>query len=259
MEILELTLPLNHEWMPDEVFPTATHFYLGSRYHPDKGIVLGSETGTCLTLPAVFSEFRKTTRLNELPIEKLFLRPTAILEVAKKDGAEITVQEIQRALSSNDPEPGDAILLRTGWGDTGANREPGSRYILESPHFSVAAAQFLSEVLVEKKSDLLLTDLATIGRPDKHLIPEWCTLEPRPDPWPSPEARVYLHLYSVDKARQDFAAEMAFAKAGVMTVKRLVKCGAVQGTRARIIVSPLNLVRGVASTCRVVALQDGST
>ena len=258
MEYLDLTLPLNHESMPDEVFPTATSFFLGSRYHPDKGIVLGSETGTCITLPAVFSEFRKTTRLNELPIEKLFLRPVTILEISKKGGEEITTPDIQQALKSSDPEPGDAVLIRTGWGDNGACDVPGSRYMLESPHISVEAAEFLAKVLVEKKSDLLLTDLAMIGRPDKHLIPEWCSLEPRPSPWPSPEARVYLHLYSPDKARKDFAAEIALAKAGVMTVKRLIHCGAIQGSRVRIIVSPLNVVRGVASTCRVVAVQDGS-
>ncbi len=258
MKYFDLTLPLNHEWMPDEVFPTATSFFLGSRYHPDKGIVLGSETGTCITLPAVFSEFRKTTRLNELPIEKLFLRPTTVLDISRKGGEEITTQDIQQALESNNPESEDAILIRTGWGDSGACREPGPRYMLESPHFSVEAAEFLAGMLVEKESDLLLTDLAMIGRPDKHLIPEWCSLEPRPSPWPSPEAWVYLHLYSPDKAREDFAAEIALAKAGVMTVKRLIHCGAIQGPRARIIVSPLNVVRGVASTCRVVAVQDGS-
>ena len=257
MEYQELTLPLNHEWMPDEIFPTATRFFLGTRYHPDKGIVVGSETGTCITLPAVFSEFRKTARLNEVPIEKLFLRPATVLDVAKKDGEEITTQDIQQVLKSSDPEPGDAILIRTGWGDSGACTEPGPRYMLESPHFSVEAAEFLGHVLVENKSDLLLTDLAMIGRPDKHLIPEWCSLEPPPSPWPSPEARVYLHLYSSDKAEKDFAAEMALAKAGVMTVKRLIHCGAIQGPRVRIIVSPLHVVRGVAATCRVVAVQDG--
>jgi len=258
MEYLELTLPLNHEYMPDEVFPTATNCFLGSRYHPDKGIVVGSETGTCITLPAVFSEFRKTTRLNELPIEKLFLRPATVLDISKEGGEEITTQDFQQAFKVSVPEPGDAILIRTGWGDSGACREPGPRYMLESPHFSVEAAEFLAGMLVEKKSDLLLTDLAMIGRPDRHLIPEWCSLEPRPSPWPSPEARVYLHLYSPDKARKDFAAEIALAKAGVMTVKRLIHCGAIQGRRVRIIVSPLNVVRGVASTCRVVAVQDGS-
>ena len=258
MEYLELTLPLDHEWMPDEVFPTATGFYLGSRYHSEKGIVLGSETGTCIALPSEFAEFRKTMRLNEVPIEKLFLRPATILGISKKDGEKINAEDIRQALKSNDPKPGDAVLIRTGWGDTGACREPGSRYMLESPHFSVEAAEFLAGALVEKKCDLLLTDLALMGRPDKHLIPEWCSLQPRPRPWPSPEARVYLHLYSSDKARRDFAVEFAFAKVGVMTVKRLIHCGAIQRPRVRIIVSPLHVVRGVASTCRVVAVQDGT-
>ena len=72
MRYTDLTLPLDHEWMPDEVFPTALHYYMGPKFHPDKGIVIGSDTGTCLTLPAQFTDFRKTTRLDEVPVEKLF-------------------------------------------------------------------------------------------------------------------------------------------------------------------------------------------
>ena len=70
MEYKDLTLPLDHNWMPDEVLPVAAHFYLAPKYHPDKGVILGSETGTCLTLPAAFADFRKTTRLHEVAIEK---------------------------------------------------------------------------------------------------------------------------------------------------------------------------------------------
>jgi hypothetical protein len=40
-----------------------------------------------------------------------------------------------------------------------------------------------------------------------------------------------------------------------LTVKRLVNCG-VLASRVQIIVGPLKLVRGVGSTCRVVAI-DG--
>ena len=62
MEYKDLTLPLDHNWMPDEVLPVAAHFYLAPKYHPDKGIILGSETGTCLTLPAAFADFRHVRR-----------------------------------------------------------------------------------------------------------------------------------------------------------------------------------------------------
>jgi hypothetical protein len=51
MNFIELTMPLNHQWMPDEVLPISVKFFLGPKNHQEKGIVLGSETGTCLVLP----------------------------------------------------------------------------------------------------------------------------------------------------------------------------------------------------------------
>ena len=134
--------------------------------------------------------------------------------------------------------------------------EAGGRYILESPHFSLGAAELLASKMVAKNSDLLLTDLAIIGWPNKHLIPEWCSLRPRPGPWPSPEAKVYLHLYDPEKSKRDFAVEIVFARAGIMTVKKLLHCGAIGQNRVKIIISPLNIVRGVSSTCRVIAVQE---
>ena len=39
---------------------------------------MGSWTGTCQTLPSVFAAFRKTPRLDEVPLDKLVLRPTTV-------------------------------------------------------------------------------------------------------------------------------------------------------------------------------------
>jgi kynurenine formamidase len=256
MEYKDLTLPLDHNWMPDEVLPVAAHFYLAPKYHPDKGVILGSETGTCLTLPAAFADFRKTTRLHEVAIEKLFLRATAILDIAAEESQEITESEMKRAIGACKVPQGNALLLRTGWGDRGTHGEPGSRYIMASPHLSLPAAERLAEFMAERESDLLLTDLALIGWPDKHLFPEWNSLFPRPGPWPSTEAQIYLHLYTPQKAKDDFAVELALAHAGIMTVKKLIHCKDLLPDRLRVIVSPLHIVRGVSSTCRVIAVEE---
>jgi kynurenine formamidase len=72
----------------------------------------------------------------------------------------------------------------------------------------------------------------------------------------SAEARMYLHLYDGEKAKKDFAVEMELARAGIITVRKLVHCGQIKKDKIKIIVSPLKVVRGVASTCRVVALED---
>jgi kynurenine formamidase len=247
---------LDYEGMADEVFPVATHFYLGPKYHADKGIVIGSETGTCITLPAAFADFRKTARLHELASGKLALRPAAVLSIPKADGTAIEEDDLKRAIGEGIIHSGDAILIRTGWGDTQLHTQRGDHYVLKSPYFTVKAAELLAARMKELKSDLLLTDTALIGLPDKHMIPEWCSLLPRPEPWPSPEARVYLHLYTAEKAKADFAAEIALAQSGIMTVKKLVNCKAIAGRRPKIIVAPLQVVRGVASTCRVAALEE---
>lgn len=249
-------MPLDYEGMPDEVFPTATHFFLGPKYHPDKGITIGSETGTCITLPAAFSEYRKTTRLHEVAPEKLHLRPAVVLDIPKTESEEISDGEVSKALAGAEFKGGEAVLVRTGWGDTGVHTQRNDRYVLKSPHFSLQAAELLAAKMRQTESDLLLTDTALIGWPSKHLIPEWCSLLPRPGPWPSPEARVYLHLYTPEKAKEDFAIELVLAKAGIMTIKKLVHCGTITKKKVRVIVAPLQIVRGVASTCRVVALED---
>jgi hypothetical protein len=48
-------------------------------------------------LPAAFAEFRKTARLHELAIEKLFLRGATSLDIPAKDRHEITEAEIEDA------------------------------------------------------------------------------------------------------------------------------------------------------------------
>lgn len=247
-------MALDHEGMPDEVLPSAAAFVLAPRDHPDKGFLLGTETGTCLTLPSQFVEHRTAMRLHEVPPEKLVLRETAVVEVAAGEGETIGAEAIEHALAAADVRAGDALLLRTGWGDRGLERLIGTRYLLAAPRLSAAAAARLADAMSTRDSDLLLTDLPLIARPEAHQIPEWLSLIPRPLPWPSGESRIYLHLYTPEKARADYAVARTLAAAGIMTVKRLVNCGAIESRRLRVIVGPLHLVRGVGSTCRVIAV-----
>jgi kynurenine formamidase len=251
MKFVELTMPLNHQWMPDDVLPTSVKFFLGPKNHQEKGMVIGSDSGTCLTLPSMFEAFRKTARLDEVPLDKLVLRSTSVISIAKSEGEEINKADVQKALDAARPAKGDAILIATGWGD----KPYGESYLLGSPHLSLEAAQYLAKRMHENQSDLLLIDTALVGWPDKHLIPEWFSMLPTPAA-ESAEARMYLHLYDGEKAKKDFAVELEFALAGIMTVRKLVGCGQVKKDKIKIIVSPLKVVRGVASTCRVVALED---
>ena len=255
MNFLDLTMPLNHRQMPDEVLPTAVKFFLGPKNHREKGIVVGSDTGTCLTLPSVFADFRKTTRLDELPVEKLVLRPTTVAIIPKGNEEEISRTDVKKAIDNCRPAKGDAWLITTGWGDRSSQDLEGGAYVLQSPHFSLEAANYLSERMRDNESDLLLVDTALLGWPGSYLIPEWCSMLPTP-PVESGEARMYLHLYNTDKARADFAVEMEFARLDIMTVRKLIRCGQIKKPKVKVIVAPLQIVRGVAATCRVVAVED---
>src|SRR5688572_3926669 len=50
--LVELTMPLDHQYSPDQYMPTATPFILAPSGDPNKGFQLGTESGTCLTLPS---------------------------------------------------------------------------------------------------------------------------------------------------------------------------------------------------------------
>ena len=255
MNFVELTMPLNHQWMPDEGLPTAIKFFLGPKNHQEKGMVVGSDSGTSLALPSMFVDFRKTTRLDQVPLEKLFLRPAAVLHIHKEAGAEISKTEAQNAFAASRPQKGDACLVVTGWGDGPHQQAEGNDYVLRSPHFSLEAAQYLAQAMHANQNDLLLVDTAVLGLPEGHIIPEWFSMLPSPAA-ESPEARMYLHLYDSEKAKRDFAVDIEFAQSGIMTVKKLIRCGQIKNQRIKLIVSPLKVVRGVASTCRVVAVEE---
>jgi kynurenine formamidase len=255
MNFVDLTMPLNHRWMPDQGLPTAIKFFLGPKDHQEKGMVVGSDSGTSLTLPAVFAEFRKTIRLDQVSVEKLFLRPTTVVHIDKGNGKEISKSDVEKAFNDTGPAKGDAFLIVTGWGDRPRSQDEGNEYVLGSPHFSFDAARILAQALHENENDLLLTDTAVLGLPKSHIVPEWFSMLPPPSA-ESAEARMYLHLYKSEKAKKDFAVEMQFARLGITTVRKLVHCDQIQNQRIKLMVSPLNIVRGVASTCRVVAVEE---
>jgi kynurenine formamidase len=183
------------------------------------------------------------------------LRPTTVTVIPKSNEEEITRTDVEKALDNCRPAKGDALLITTGWGDRSSQDLEGGTYVLQSPHFSLEAAKYLGERMRVNESDLLLVDTVLLGWPGNYLIPEWCSMLPTP-PVESGEARMYLHLYNTDKTKADFAVEIEFARLGIMTVRKLVHCGRIKNPKVKVIVAPLQVVRGVAATCRVVAVED---
>ena len=258
MNLFDLTMPLDWESMPDEVFPTSTHFLLAPRRHPAKGLTMGNETGTCLMLPSQFEELRKTTRVHELALEQLFLRDTAVVTIAAEPGQAIGPAELEPALAASGISPGDALLVRTGWGDGVDELRGTDRYMRQSPYFTEDAASLLAATMDEHRTELFLTDTAVFGMPNRHLAPQWADMMPRPAPWPSAEAYAYLRGYTADRVAEDWAADLILARAGKVVVRKLVNCGALPEGRLKVIVAPLHLVRGIGATCRVIAIQEAT-
>jgi kynurenine formamidase len=256
VNLYDLTMPLDWESMPDEVFPTSTHFLLAPRRHPAKGLTMGNETGTCLMLPSQFEELRKTTRVHKLALEQLFLRDTVVVTVASEPGQAIVPADLQAALATSDISAGDALLVRTGWGDRVDDMRGTDRYMRQSPYFTEEAATVLASTMDEHRTELLLTDTAVFGMPTRHLSPQWADMLPRPAPWPSTEAYAYLRSYTAERVAEDWAADLVLARAGKVVVRKLVNCGALPEGRLKVIVAPLHLVRGIGATCRVIAIQE---
>ena len=257
MDLFDLTMPLDWESMPDEVFPTSTHFLLAPRRHPAKGLTMGNETGTCLMLPSQFEELRKTTRVQELRLEQLFLRDTVVVTVPTEPGQALGPADLEPALAAVEVVPGDALLLRTGWGDRIESMRGTDQYVRRSPYFTEEGASFLASAMEDDKTELLLTDTAVFGMPNRHLLPQWADMLPRPAPWPSTEAYAYLRGYTADRVAEDWAADLVMARAGKVVVRKLVNCSALPQARLKVIVAPLHLVRAIGATCRVIAVQEG--
>ena len=258
MELFDLTMPLDWEWMPDEVFPTSTHFLLAPRRHPAKGLTMGNETGTCLLLPSQFAELRKTTRVHELEPERLFLRDAAVVTVPAGPGQTLGPTELEPALAASGIAPGDALLLRTGWGDRVDELRATDRYVRQSPYLTEEGASLLASAMDEHGTELLMTDTAVIGMPSRHLLPQWADMMPRPAPWPSVEAHAYLRGYTADRVAEDWAADLVLARAGKVVVRKLVNCSALPEGRLKVIVAPLHVVRAIGATCRVIALREAA-
>ena len=254
MTYIDLTMPVDWEWMPDEVFATATRLVVGPPLSPLKGFTVGNETATCLLLPSQFAEFRKTSRIDSIDTASLVLRPTRVVDLSCEPGTAITADLLAPLLAEVETAAGDALLLRTGWGDSFAERRGSASYVLESPFLTEDGAAFLGDELRQRQSDLVLLDTALVSRPDRHLVAEWASLVPDSSPWPSDTARGYLRGYTKERVKEDWAADYALASNGVMVVKKLLNCGQLPVGSISLIIAPLLLVRAIGATCRVVAV-----
>lgn len=164
MKVYDITGPVRDGmWNYEPPFPT---FHLKPLPQPDwvdsrvyceifEGI--HSQTGTYLETPAHFYGNDNCYLMSDVPVEKLVSIPCVVLnlpdlDILRESRPAITAQMLAACPGADDIQPGDAILVGTGWGKYWME----SCYLDASPYFTYDAMQWL----VEKKPFLLGSDFA---------------------------------------------------------------------------------------------------
>ena len=203
-------------------------------------------------------------RLDEIPLERLILRDTVVLDVPGEDYHVITDEEIDDAVSRADYREGDDVLVRTGWATTEKAYELGNDYCVVSPSWSYEACVRMGEIMEAKKSGVIMTD-ASLIMTAAYQGYRWSVGEeriiPRPKPWPSAEARERLMEIptAVYPDMPPSIGRGGYAELMVKTIaicKCLVNADQITLGRVKMIMLPLLIKQGGASPCRFIAVEE---
>lgn len=257
--VLNLTIPLypgmpvGSVWPADSAFrfeDITTYEKYGARL---SWFSMHTETGTRLMYQAIHDPTAPT--VERLDLGRFVGFEAVVVDIPKGEYAEISAEEVDRALGgAPDYRAGDAVLIRTGWGDGQRWKRIGEDYAIRSPHFSLAGAERTVEVMRARGSDTMLIDCAYVGNcGEGYMRREWASLPPwrRPN-WPSEEARAYLRTYTLEKKRADWGSSRPLAR-GLFLVAALANCGAIRSRRVRITALPLVIENATGAPCTVVA------
>jgi kynurenine formamidase len=198
--------------------------------------------------------------ISEIPLERLVLRDTTILDVRVEEGHEITPDEIDRAVVEADYRRGDEVLLRTGWGTSDRAFSMGLDYFKRTPCLRYDAGLRLAEHMDRMDSSIFMTDCGLVNPPRVQGHNWFLGDEPKvplPKPWPSAEARERnVDLRGATHASPEPSSYGAIIRKAIAGCKCLVDCDQISARRVRMIVLPLLLEQGGASACRFFAVED---
>lgn len=249
-------MPVGNVWPQDPSFrprPVMTHAANGARVD---WLAVHSESGTRLMTHGTYDP--DFPRIGQMDLGRYVDMPTVVVDIPKEAGQEITAQDIDRAV---DAEPalrqGDAILIRTGWGDGERFRRLGDAYSTSTPHFSDEGSRRLAQVMRVRGCDVLGIDVAYIGNlAPYHMRPEWVDLPAwlRP-PFPSEQARTYMRHYTPDKGLKDWSASRPLHGVGSV-LAALCNTGGIRGKRVLMTALPLFVEHAPGAPITVVAIDQ---
>ncbi len=276
MKLIDLTMPIWEGAAYGEILPftNSSVKFLEYMFYNKHGLrmtrmKLDGETGSPFMVPHQRAPFDMTPlqpdpkyswTLDEIPLERLILRDTAVLDIRAGEGHEITPAEMEEAINRADYQTGDEVLLRSGWGTRERAYELGIDYCKRSPSIHYDAAFLLAKKMDEMDSSIFMTDCGLIMSPrvQGH---NWfrgdSPLVPLPKPWPSAEARER----AMDLGGQKFATREpgsygALIKKVIACCKCLIDCDLISKRRVRMIILPLLISGAGASPCRLIAVED---
>ena len=211
-----------------------------------------------------------TWKLDEIPLERLIMRDTVVLDVPGEDYHEITAADIDAAVAKADYREGDDVLVRTGWASVEKAYELGDRYCLLGPSWTYESCIRMAEIAEQKKSGVVMTDAPLIMTP-KFQGWGWSVGEekivPKPKSWPSIEARERIMNLSDDTwppqpgdvERPAWIGSGGYRQLMVKTIaicKCLVNAHLITQPRVKMIMMPLLIKEGGAAPCRFIAVEE---
>lgn len=262
MRLVDLSLPLYEGMSAGRLFPQERPFQIeGIMTWEQHGMRMDtysiySEQGTRLIMYSIVAPRRDGPKLDEA---KIVLQDTVVIDIPKGPGEAITAEDIESAVVKADYREGDALLIRTGWGDNERYRVLGDDYVLKSPYYDGDRTwRKLLEIMTAKRSHLFCYDTANAGNMVK-VLEEWLAQKPLPKSWPSPEARAYVKKMAAGLSKRTMVEgglglfRMCHAKINLLG--GLVNCGEIKKERIKLIALPLKVQGGTMAPCNVVAIE----
>jgi kynurenine formamidase len=276
MKMFDLTMPIWEGAGYGEILPfTNSSVNLWEYMYYDKHglrmtrMKLDGETGSPFMVPHQRMPFDPTPlqpdpkfswTLDQVPLDRLILRDTVILDIRAPEQHEITVDEIDKAIKSADFRKGDEVLIRTGWGTRERAYDLGLDYYKRTPSIHFDAASLLAKKMDEMGSGFFMTDCGLVN-PPRVQGNNWFRGEspmiPHPKPWPSAEARErVLDLGAHRHGSPHPSSYGALIRKSIAGCKCLVDCDQISKPRVKMIILPLLIKQGGASPCRFIAVEE---
>ncbi|MDP3880255.1 MAG: cyclase family protein [Dehalococcoidales bacterium] len=196
----------------------------GSQFHVYTAFC---EAGTRILLPGYRQEYREAdkARLHTVDLNRLVLRDTVVLDVPKGAEEFIDPEEIEAAFKKAPVQKGDALLVRTGWGDNDRYIKMGLDYKEKGPHYTGEAASKLKELMLQNGSDIFLYDCCDMNGTDK-------------------------------RTGRSHSAFGAICSPGIIGVGGVVNCGAITKPRVKLIALPLKARDAWFAPCSAIAIEE---